>query len=175
MYTAMLLCGTRLQLDGSRALDEDGKKNLLHFLETRLCSLHNGSHSMLKTLKPHVDTLATLKEMLTKVEIYNKYQADAQTFLDYKASNHCWLHSSPDIENNLMKRSGGLVFFFGKCYSLGIHGRRWAYKCEIQKAIHAYESKFAEYNMYVESLEYNPSCAQDQIEQSRNPPAVSDF
>ena len=162
MYTPMPLCGTRLQLDGSRALNEDGKKSLLNFLETRLCDFHNGSQLKLKTLKPYVDTLATLKEMLTKVESYNKYQAVAQIFLDYKASNHCWLHSSPEIENKLMQRSCGLVFFFRECYSLGFYGRRWAYKCEIQKAIHAYESKLAQYNLYSDCFDYDFSCAREQ-------------
>jgi len=73
-------------------------------------------------------------------------------FETYKADEHCSTHSSPEAQDALMERSGGYVFFFGKVYSLGWGGRRWAYKCELEDTLQKYEDRLCEYRKYVDGL-----------------------
>jgi len=82
------------------------------------------------------------------------YQEDLQEdmFEDYKASEHCSTHSSPEAEDALMERSGGYVFFFGEVYSLGLYGRRWAYKCELEDTLQRHEDRLRDYSKYVDGL-----------------------
>jgi hypothetical protein len=70
----------------------------------------------------------------------------------YKASKHCSTHSSPEAEDALMQRSGGYVFFFGEVYSLGLYGRRWAYKCELEDTLQIHEDRLHDYRAYVDGL-----------------------
>jgi len=83
------------------------------------------------------------------------YQEDLQEdmFEDYKASEHCSTHSSPEAEDALMERSGGYVFFFGEVYSLGLYGRRWAYKCELEDTLQRHEDRLRDYRKYVQDLQ----------------------
>jgi len=79
--------------------------------------------------------------------------ADWDMFEDYKASEHCSAHSSPEAQDALMERSGGYVFFFGERYTVGCGGRGWAYRCELEDTLQQYEDRLRDYRKYVQDLQ----------------------
>ena len=118
--------GTRLQLDGSRLLTPGKFNDLEHFLRMSFADLSESAHrSGHLTLGMYFEDMQILRDMLNELKYYfegdwdyqedvdyqedGDYQEDLQEdmFEDYKASEHCSTHSSPEAEDALMQRSGG--------------------------------------------------------------------
>jgi len=171
--------GTRLQLDGSRLLTPGKFNDLEHLLRMSFADLsESADRSGHITLGMYFEDMQILRDMLNELKYYfegdwdypedgdcqedlqedpqedGDYQEDLQEdmFEDYKASEHCSTHSSPEAEDARMERSGGYVFFFGEVYSLGLYGRRWAYKCELEDTLQRHEDRLRDYRKYVDGL-----------------------
>jgi len=164
--------GTRLQLDGSRLLTPDRCNELEYWLRMSFADLSQSAHRPgYHSLEMYLENIQILRDMLKELEYYFDEDADRLVVGDcqagrdsqedleydmfeyYKASRHCSTHSSPEAEDALMERSGGYVFFFGEVYSLGLYGRRWAYKCELQDTLQRHEDRLRDYRKYVQDLQ----------------------
>ena len=158
--------GTSLQLDGSRLLTPGKNNNLEHLLDTSFADLLktenlHGSNSY-GCLGMYLEDMQLLRDMLTELWYYwdededwqedEDCQEDGDMFEDYKASEHCSTHSSPEAQDELMERSEGLVFFFGERYTIGLNGRGWAYRCELEDMLQTYEDRLCAYRKYVDGL-----------------------
>jgi len=148
--------GCRLQLDGSELLTPGEHNHLDHFLRTAFADLSETEHlpanNSRLSLGIYVEDIQILKDMLKDLCFCFDYKEDEDMFEEYKAGEHCSRHSSPEAQDALMERSGGHVFFFGPVYSLGVHGRRWAYKCELEDMLQTYEDRLCAYRKYVDGL-----------------------
>ena len=152
--------GSRLQLDGSRLLTPGEYNRRDHFLRTSFADLLETEHlpasNSYQSLGIYLEDMQILRDMLKELWYYfeevEDSQEDEDMFEAYKADEHCSTHSSPEAQDALMERSGGYVFFFGKVYSLGWGGRRWAYKCELEDTLQKYEDRLCEYRKYVDGL-----------------------
>jgi len=166
--------GTSLQLEGSRLLTYDRSNSLEHYLRMSFADLLRTAHLRADeshlNLGMYLEDMKILRDMLKELEYYFDEDADRQVHGDYqegrdsqedleydmfeyyKASKHCSTHSSPEAEDALMARSGGDVFFFGEVYSLGLYGRRWAYKCELEDTLQFHEDRLRDYRTYVDGL-----------------------
>jgi hypothetical protein len=171
--------GTSLQLEGSRLLTYDRSNNLAHYLRMSFADLLRTAHLRADdshlNLGMYLQDMKILRNMLEQLEYYfdedgvvGDYQEgrDSQEDLEYdmfeyyKASKHCATHSSPEAEDALMERSGGYVFFFGEVYSLGLYGRRWAYKCELEDTLQLHEDRLRDYRTYADGLATGVDCLQ---------------
>lgn len=163
--------GTCLQLEGSRLLTADRFNELEYWLRTSFADLSQNAHCRgLHSLQVYLTNMQMLRDMLEELEYYFEEDGDRQVCSDYqedrdnqehllydmfeyyKTSKHCSTHSSPEAEDALMERSGGYVFFFGEVYSLGLYGRRWAYKCELEDTLQRHEDRLRDYREYVDGL-----------------------
>jgi len=157
--------GSRLQLDGSTLLTPGAYNDLDHFLCHSFADLLKTEHAhdsqSYHTLGIYLEDMQLLRDMLNELSYYwdededceeykgnEAWPEDWDMFEEYKASEHCSTHSSPEAQDALMERSGGYVFFFGEVYSLGWEGRRWAYRCELEDTLQQYEDRLCEYRKY---------------------------
>ena len=161
--------GSSLQLDGSRLLTPGAHNDLDHFLCHSFADLLKTEHlqasNSYHSLGIYLEDMQLLRDMLNELsyywdedEDYEEYQGDEDwpedwdMFEDYKASEHCSTHSSPEAQDELMERSEGLVFFFGERYTIGLNGRGWAYRCELEDTLQQYEDRLRDYRKYVDAL-----------------------
>jgi len=152
----MPLHGSRLQLDGSRLLDPIGKKDLQNFMQRSFASILATEHVCgCENLGTYINNIETLTEMMQNLDNCFDDADDEALFEEYKASEHCTEHSSPEAQDALMERSRGSVFFFGEVYSSGPghFGRTWAYKCEIEDELHMYQNRLDEYYHHIRSAQ----------------------
>jgi len=137
-------------------MDATGQKDLHQFLSRSFPSIqataHWPSHSDYLSLADYKLMVKDLAEMLQNLTFCFEYCYHENMFNEYKASKHCLENSSPEDEDALMASSSGHVFWLGDVYSLGVSGRRWAYKCELEDTLHAYHHKLKEHYKYSKGL-----------------------